>query len=81
MSSIFNGLIEKGDVLEGMVGESDFFSMFGNQKSDNVRLAEAYALKGLGYWGLNQKDKAENLFTEALNEDPSNFEAKTRLFE
>ncbi len=78
---VYNDLIKKGDELIKKIGESDYFSMFGNQSSENVRLAVAYSLQGLGYWGLNQKDKAESLFTDALKEDPSNFEAKTRLFD
>ncbi|MDN5215222.1 DUF5107 domain-containing protein [Fulvivirgaceae bacterium BMA12] len=77
---VFNGLIEKGNERIESMDENDFFSIFGNQRSDNVRLAEAYALQGLGYWGLNKKDKAEELFDKALTEDPSNFQAKTRLF-
>lgn len=78
---IFTDLIKRGEENIINIGETDFFSMFGNQSSDNVRLAEAHTLIGLGNWGLNKKEKAEPAFRNSLEEDPSNFMAKTRLFE
>lgn len=80
-TEVFQGMLERGNELIQRINENDFFSIFGDKGSDNVRLADAYALKGLAHWGLGENDLAEELFEKALTHDPANFTAKTRLFE
>ena len=78
---IFKELAASGNKIIQRIGETDFFSMFGNDRSDNLRLADAHALIGLSHWGMGKRDEAEAAFAKALKEDPANFTAKSRLFD
>ncbi len=78
---VFNALINEGDEQIKRIESNDFFSIFGEQQSKNVRLADAHVLKALGYLGLDQTESAEEQFERALELDPSNFTARTRIFE
>jgi tetratricopeptide (TPR) repeat protein len=78
---VFDGLISKGDEILSVGENQDYFAKFGDQEASNVNRAQGYSLKGLGFWGLNKKAEAEKLFEKALEQDPSNFVANSRLFE
>jgi tetratricopeptide (TPR) repeat protein len=61
-SEYFNSLITEGDKRIKQGSEIDFFAKFGEQEAENVRLSNAYLLKGLGYKGLGDTPAAsENL--------------------
>lgn len=78
---IFNDLVKTGDEILTAGENRDYFAKFGTQEASNVTLAQAYSLKGLGSWGLQKKSEAEEYFKKALEQDPSNFEARSRLLE
>ncbi len=78
---VFNGLVERGNDKMTKGEDTDYFAKFGDRESPNVRMADALVLRGLGNWGLGNTADAEKDFTAALKQDPSNFEAKTRLFD
>ncbi len=65
---IFNSMASVADrLISNRSGETtDFFAKFGAQEAENVLLSNAYLLKGLGFKGLGDKDKArENLMKAA----------------
>jgi len=77
---IFRDLIESGkEALERTSSQIDFFAKFGEQQSQRSRLAYAHYMAGLGYLGLNEKDKARQEFNQALEASPDNLGAKTML--
>ncbi len=61
-SETFNALIIEGTRQMNKEPEVDFFAKFGEKESENVRLSNAYLLKGLGSRGLgDEKTATENL--------------------
>ena len=77
---IFRDLIESGkETLERTSSKIDFFAKFGEQQSQRSRLADAHYMAGLGYLGLNEKDKARQEFNKALEAGPDHLGAKTML--
>ena len=58
----FNSLITEGENRINKGSDIDFFAKFGEREAENVRLSNAYLLKGLGYKGLgDSKATVENL--------------------
>ena len=74
-------LIADGSEKLSVGGATDYFAKFGDRSALNIRRANAFVLIGLGNWGLGNMDQAEKAFESALLENPSNFEAKIRLFD
>lgn len=61
-SELFNQLISEGDKKVNKTSDVDFFAKFGEREAENVRLSNAYLLKGLGNKGLgNTTATTENL--------------------
>lgn len=80
-NAIFEALIEEGDGIlnnDREVG-GNFFAVFGEGESANVKKSRAYALKGLGYKGLGQSSKAKENLTKAVELSVSNLWAITEL--
>jgi tetratricopeptide (TPR) repeat protein len=77
---IFRDLIESGKEALGRTSSKiDFFAKFGEQQSQRSRLSDAHYLAGLGYLGLNEKDKARQEFNKALEAGPDHLGAKSML--
>jgi len=80
VEEIFRDLVESGkEALERTSSKIDFFAKFGEQQSQRSRLADAHYKAGLGYLGLNEKDKARQEFNQALEAGPDHLGAKTML--
>jgi tetratricopeptide (TPR) repeat protein len=61
-SGYFKSLISEGEKRISRGSDVDFFAKFGERDAENVRLSNAYMLKGLGYKGLGDtKSAKENL--------------------
>jgi tetratricopeptide (TPR) repeat protein len=61
-SDIFKQLVTEGEKRINETSDIDFFAKFGEREAENVRLSNAYLLKGLGNKGLGNTDaKTENL--------------------
>ena len=80
-AEIFNSLIADGEkqINNGSSADVDFFAKFGEHESDNVRLSNAYLLKGLGYTGLGSSDLAKENLKKAVDLSVSNLWAKISL--
>ncbi|HLN56233.1 MAG TPA: DUF5107 domain-containing protein [Bacteroidales bacterium] len=72
---IFNGLITEADNRIKQGEEVDFFAKFGEREAANAQLSNAYLLKGLGYKGLGEKDKASGNLRKATELSASNLYA------
>jgi tetratricopeptide (TPR) repeat protein len=80
VEEIFQDLVKSGnEELERTSSQIDFFAKFGEQQSQRSRLASAHYTAGLGYLGLNEKDKARQEFNQALEAGPDHLGAKTML--
>ena len=77
---IFQDLVKSAnESLERTSSQIDFFAKFGEQQSQRSRLADAHYMAGLGYLGLNEKDKARQEFNQALEAGPDHLGARTML--
>jgi tetratricopeptide (TPR) repeat protein len=80
VKGMFQDLVESGkEALERTSSQIDFFAKFGEQQSQRSRLANAHYMAGLGYLGLNEKDKARQEFNQALEASPDHLGTKTML--
>lgn len=75
----FNSLIEEADKRIKSGEEVDFFAKFGEREASNVQLSNAYLMKGLGYKGLNDKEKASENLKKAVELSASNLYAKVEM--
>ena len=78
-SEYFNALISEGEKQIKVGSEIDFFAKFGERESENVRLSNAYLLKGLGYKGLGNANAATENLKKAVELSASNLYAKLEL--
>jgi len=80
VEEIFRDLVKSGNESLGQTSSQiDFFAKFGEQQSQRSRLANAHYMAGLGYLGLNEKDKARQELNQALDDGPDHLGAKTML--
>ena len=80
-TKIFNSMVAEGERQRTQRSTSDagFFDKFGAREGENVRLANAYLIKGLGYKGLGNNTQATNNLKEALKLQESNLYANVEL--
>lgn len=78
---IFQNLVTSGEKLLQQAPQLDFFAKFGEQQSQRARLANAYYIAGLGHLGLNEKVKAKQQMSQALQISPDHLGVKTILDE
>lgn len=79
-NAIFEALIEEGDsILNNDKEEGNFFAIFGERESENVKKSRAYTLRGLGYKGVGQSSKAKKNLSKAVELSVSNLWASTEL--
>ena len=76
---IFNSMINAGDRSISQGAEQDFFATFREREGENSMLSDAYLLKGLGYKGLGEKDKATESLKKAIAYSNSNLWANSEL--
>ena len=79
--AIFNELIEEGNNILNARNEvvDDFFAIFGETESENIKNSRAYTLRGLGYKGLGKSLEAKEDLTKAVELSVSNLWAKNEL--
>jgi tetratricopeptide (TPR) repeat protein len=77
--AIFQQLIKAGTERLQEQTSIDFFASFGQQQLQRSRLADAHYIIGLGYLGLDEKEKAKKAFTETLEVNPAHLGATTEL--
>ena len=78
-SECFNSLVSEGDKRIKQGSEIDFFAKFGEREAENVRLSNAYLLKGLGYKGLGDIAAATENLKKAVELCVSNLYAKVEM--
>jgi tetratricopeptide (TPR) repeat protein len=75
----FNNLIKEGEKKMKQDSDIDFFAKFGEREAENVRLSNAFLLKGLGYKGLGDAKSATENLSKAVELSASNLFAKVEL--
>ena len=78
-SEYFNTLISEGEKQIKQGTGIDFFAKFGEREAENVRLSNAYLLKGLGYKGLGDIKAATENLKRAVELSASNLHASMEL--
>jgi tetratricopeptide (TPR) repeat protein len=78
---IFQSLVDEGEKRLNPEGtqNSDFFAIFGERESDNSRKSMAFTLRGLGYKGLNNPEKAKEDLQKAVELSAGNLWAVQEL--
>ncbi|WP_242091732.1 DUF5107 domain-containing protein [Aestuariivivens sediminicola] len=79
--AIFNELIEAGNAIlnEDVEVADDYFAIFGERESRQVKKSRAYTLRGLGYKGLAESSKAKEDLEKAVELSVSNLWAKAEM--
>jgi hypothetical protein len=79
--AIFNELIEEGNNILNAKDEvaDDFFAIFGEKESENIKKSRGFTLRGLGYKGLGEPSKAKEDLTKAVELSVSNLWANNEL--
>ncbi len=75
----FQSLQAEGDRRMSKDSDIDFFAKFGEREAENVRLSNAYLLKGLGFKGLGDKKSADENLSKAVELSVSNLWADVEL--
>jgi tetratricopeptide (TPR) repeat protein len=78
-AELFNALLKEGERKMTAESEIDFFAKFGEREAENVRLSNAYFLKGLGHKGLGDPKSADASLNKAVELSASNLFAKVEL--
>jgi tetratricopeptide (TPR) repeat protein len=79
--AIFNELIKEGDKIltnNNQVSD-DFFAIFGETESENIKKSRAHTLRGFGYKGLGKSSMAKEDLSKAVELSVSNLWAHTEL--
>lgn len=75
----FNSLITEGENRINKGSDIDFFAKFGEREAENVRLSNAYLLKGLGYKGLGDSNATVENLKKAVGLYTGNLYANVEL--
>ena len=78
-SELFNSLLSESDRKMNKDSDIDFFAKFGEREAENVRLSNAYLLKGLGYKGLGEAKSASENLGKAVELSASNLWANVEV--
>jgi tetratricopeptide (TPR) repeat protein len=78
-TELFNSLIKEGERKMGKDSDIDFFAKFGEKEAENVRLSNAYMIKGLGYRGLGDSKQASENLSKAVELSASNLWANVEV--
>jgi tetratricopeptide (TPR) repeat protein len=76
---VFASLIEAGEGELTAEGGAGFFAKSSGKVSHDARVAQAHYLRGLGYLGLGDLDRARKDFSEAISLNPKHIWAKAGL--
>ncbi len=75
--NIFRSMIEEGEMITQKKDTGQFFTIFGEKESENVRMSKAHTLIGLGYKGLGENSLAREHLSKAIELSASNLWAAT----
>jgi tetratricopeptide (TPR) repeat protein len=79
-SELFESMITEGDRLINEAGtEGDFFAIFGEREAENARRSQAFTIRGLGYKGTGETEKAKKDLNEAVALQHGNLWANAEL--
>jgi tetratricopeptide (TPR) repeat protein len=78
---IFDEMVAEGDrqLTDTGRGGVDAFAIFGEREAESTRKTTAYTIRGLGYKGLGQNDKAIKDLTTAVELSHGNLWAKAEM--
>jgi tetratricopeptide (TPR) repeat protein len=76
---IFEKLLKSGEQALKEGEKIDFFAKFGQEQTQRSRLAVIHYITGLGYLGLDEKEKAKQEFIQALEASPDHLWAQATL--
>ena len=78
---IFESLVAKGDdqLNPDADNQTDYFQIFGQQQDKNSRTSMSYTIRGLGFKGLGEKNKAQEDLKKAVDLSVGNLWAKIEL--
>lgn len=72
----FNSMISDANQRIEDIDKVEVGTIFGGRETENMQRSINYTIRGLGYKGLKQNDKAENDLKQALNYSNNNLWAK-----
>jgi tetratricopeptide (TPR) repeat protein len=78
-AALFNSIIKEGEKKMSKDSDIDFFAKFGEREAGNVRLSNAYMLKGLGHKGLGDTKSASENLRKAVELSASNLWANVEV--
>jgi tetratricopeptide (TPR) repeat protein len=79
-NEVFNALVASGDeLINDKSEEGEFFAIFGERDAESTRKSMAYTLRGLGYKGMGEEDKAKADLEMAVELSVGNLWARTEL--
>jgi tetratricopeptide (TPR) repeat protein len=78
---IFDAMVAEGErqLTDTGRGNVDAFAIFGEREAESTRKTTAYTIRGLGYKGLGQNDKAIEDLTAAVELSHGNLWAKAEM--
>jgi tetratricopeptide (TPR) repeat protein len=77
---VFEAMVSEGDKqLQGSGSRTDAFAIFAEREVENIRKSNSYTLRGLGYKGLGQVDKANEDLSRAADLSHGNLWAKAEF--
>lgn len=77
---VFEAMVSEGEKqLQGTGSITDAFAIFAEQEAENIRKSNSYTLRGLGFKGLGQADRANEDLSRAAELSHGNLWAKAEL--
>jgi tetratricopeptide (TPR) repeat protein len=78
-NAIFDAMIQSGTKRLEDSEQTDFFAIFGEREAEGTRTSMAHTIRGLGYKGMGNNEKATKDLTKAVELSVSNLWATTEL--
>ena len=76
---VFRAMVSSGDDLVNNRYQGEFFAIFGEREAESTARSNAYTLRGLGYKGLGESEKATDDLQKAVDYSVSNLWAAVEL--
>jgi hypothetical protein len=76
---VFRAMVSSGDDQINNRNQGEYFAIFGEREAESTARSNAYALRGLGYKGLGESEKATDDLQKAVDYSVSNLWAGVEL--
>jgi tetratricopeptide (TPR) repeat protein len=76
---VFRAMVSSGDDLVNNRNQGEFFAIFGEREAESTARSNAFTLRGLGYKGLGESEKATDDLQKAVDYSVSNLWAAVEL--